>query len=108
MITTPSMFRSTQGVLRPALFRSLFTRTPPPRTPIRTGLYATVFVLSAGLFTIYYLDARSAIHRYVFAPLLRYTLDAETGHKVAVQVLKSGLGPRDPVEDDARLKSEVS
>ncbi|KAJ7504444.1 Dihydroorotate dehydrogenase-domain-containing protein [Mycena galericulata] len=101
------MLRSTQGVLRPVLARSLFTRTSPPRTPIRTGLYGTVFVLSAGLFAIYYLDARSAIHRYVFAPLLRYALDAETGHKVAVQVLKSGLGPRDPVEDDARLKSEL-
>jgi dihydroorotate dehydrogenase len=65
-------------------------------------------VSSAGLFAIYYLDARSAIHRYVFAPLLRYTLDAETSHKLAVQVLKSGLGPRDPLRDDARLKSEVS
>ncbi|KAJ7720588.1 Dihydroorotate dehydrogenase-domain-containing protein [Mycena maculata] len=101
------MLRRTQGVIRPAFARSLFTRTPVPRTPIRTGLYSTVFVLSAGLFAIYYLDARSAIHRYVFTPLLRHTLDAETGHKVAVQVLKSGLGPRDPVEDDARLKSEL-
>ncbi|KAJ7606189.1 hypothetical protein DFH06DRAFT_1287167 [Mycena polygramma] len=78
-----------------------------PRTPVRNAIYGTVFVLSAGLFAIYYFDTRSAIHRYVFAPLLRYTLDAETGHKVAVQVLKSGLGPRDPVQDDARLKSEL-
>ncbi|KAJ7115904.1 Dihydroorotate dehydrogenase-domain-containing protein [Mycena epipterygia] len=101
------MLRCNQSAIRSALARSLFTRASAPRTPIRTGLYGTVFVLSAGLFTIYYLDARSAIHRYVFAPLLRYTLDAETGHKVAVQVLKSGLGPRDPVEDDTRLKSEL-
>ncbi|KAJ7155465.1 Dihydroorotate dehydrogenase-domain-containing protein [Mycena crocata] len=101
------MLRSNQGAFRSALARSLFTRPPPPRTPIRTGIYSTVFVLSAGLFTIYYLDARSAIHRYVFTPLLRHTLDAETGHKVAVQVLKSGLGPRDPVEDDTRLRSEL-
>ncbi|KAJ6591635.1 Dihydroorotate dehydrogenase-domain-containing protein [Mycena vulgaris] len=100
------MLRRNQGV-RSALARGLFIRAPAPRTPIRTGLYGTVFVLSVGLFTIYYLDARSAIHRYVFAPLLRYTLDAETGHKVAVQVLKSGLGPRDPVKDDTRLKSEL-
>ncbi|KAJ6581436.1 hypothetical protein B0H19DRAFT_1115172 [Mycena capillaripes] len=100
------MFRN-QRVLRPALARTVFTRASAPRTPIRTGLYGSVFVLSAGLFAIYYLDARSAIHRYVFAPLLRYTLDAETGHKVAVQVLKSGLGPRDPVQDDVRLKSEL-
>ncbi|KAJ7668368.1 Dihydroorotate dehydrogenase-domain-containing protein [Mycena rosella] len=101
------MLRRNQGVLRSALARGLFTRAPSPRTPIRTGLYGTVFVLSAGLFTIYYLDARSAIHRYFFPPLLRYALDAETGHKFAVQVLKSGLGPRDPVEDDTRLKTQL-
>jgi dihydroorotate dehydrogenase len=102
------MFRN-QRVARSALARGLFTRAPPaPRTPIKSGLYGTVFALSAGLFAIYYFDARSAIHRYVFTPLLRYTLDAETGHKVAVQILKSGLGPRDPVQDDVRLKSEVS
>ncbi|KAJ6518744.1 hypothetical protein C8R45DRAFT_884836 [Mycena sanguinolenta] len=99
------MFRH-QRVFRPALGRGLFTRAPAPRTPIRNALYGTVFVLSTGLFAIYYFDARSAIHRYVIPPLLRHTLDAETGHKVAVKVLKSGLGPRDPVQDDARLKSE--
>jgi dihydroorotate dehydrogenase len=102
------MFRH-QRVFRAAAGRGLFTRAPPaPRTPIRSALYGTVFVLSTGLFAIYYLDVRSAIHRYVIPPLLRHTLDAETGHKVAVKVLKSGLGPRDPVQDDARLKSEVS
>ncbi|KAJ7760501.1 hypothetical protein B0H16DRAFT_1532499 [Mycena metata] len=97
------------ALFRSALARGLFTRSaPPPRsTPIRNAIYGTVFVLSAGLFTIYYLDARSGIHRYVFAPLLRHTLDAETGHRVAVQVLRRGLGPRDPVEDDVRLKSEL-
>jgi dihydroorotate dehydrogenase len=101
------MLGRNQSVLRSALARGLFTRAPIPRTPVRTALYGTVFVLSTGLFTLYYLDSRSAIHRYIFSPLLRYTLDAETGHKVAVQVLKSGLGPRDLIEDDLRLKSEV-
>ncbi|KAJ7334078.1 hypothetical protein DFH08DRAFT_880100 [Mycena albidolilacea] len=101
------MFRH-QRVFRAAAGRGLFTRAPPaPRTPIRSALYGTVFVLSTGLFAIYYLDVRSAIHRYVIPPLLRHTLDAETGHKIAVKVLKSGLGPRDPVQDDARLKSEL-
>ena len=64
-------------------------------------------MLSTGLFAVYYFDARSAIHRYLLTPVLRYTLDAETGHKVAVKVLRSGLGPRDPVPDDEKLKSEV-
>ena len=89
--------------------RTLFTssKSAPPRSPALTGAYRTVFVLSAGLFAVYYFDARSALHRYVLTPVLRYTLDAETGHKVAVKVLRSGLGPRDPMSDDERLKSEV-
>jgi len=89
--------------------RSLFglNRSAPSRSPILTGFYRTVFVLSSGLFAVYYFDARSAIHRYFLTPVLRYALDAETGHKVAVRVLRSGLGPRDPVPDDEKLKSEV-
>ena len=86
--------------------RHLFTQSTP--TPIRTGLYTTAFVLSAGVFAVYYLDARSALHRYILMPILRNTFDAETGHKIAVKVLKSGLAPRDPVGDDERLKSQVN
>lgn len=88
--------------------RHLFTQsTPTKRTPIRTGLYTTAFVLSAGLFAVYYLDARSALHRYILTPILRNAFDVETGHKIAVKALKSGLAPRDPVGDDERLKSQV-
>lgn len=89
--------------------RALFTRTGnnTPRSPIRTGIYLTVFTLSAGLCAVYYFDARSALHRYILTPTLRKVLDAETGHKVAVKMLRSGLGPRDPVTDDIRLKCSV-
>lgn len=89
--------------------RAIFTTNTvaPPRSHFFTGFYRTAFVLSAGLFAVYYFDARSAIHRYFLTPLLRYTLDAETGHKVAVKVLRSGLGPRDPLSDNERLASEV-
>ncbi|KAF7309757.1 Dihydroorotate dehydrogenase [Mycena indigotica] len=93
--------------LRPGFARHASTRAPSPSSPIRNGVYGTVLVVSAGLFTIYYLDARSAIHRYVFTPLLRNAFDAETGHKLAVRILKTGLAPRDPVVDDARLKSSL-
>jgi hypothetical protein len=88
--------------------RNLFTKTTTPaRSPLRTGLYATIFTLSTGLFAVYYFDARSSLHRYFITPILRYGLDAETGHKVAVKVLRSGLGPRDPLTDDERLRSQV-
>ncbi|KAG6891211.1 hypothetical protein C0995_008463 [Termitomyces sp. Mi166 len=92
------------AVRLPSRSRSL--STPSPRPAVRTGIYATAFVVSTGLFAVYYFDARSALHRYILTPALRHTLDAELGHKVAVKVLKSGFGPRDPCPDDPRLKSE--
>lgn len=90
--------------------RQLFTNSAPAaqRTPLRTGVYAAAFVVSTGLFTVYYFDSRSALHRYVVTPLVRNLFDAETGHKFAVKTLRSGLAPRDVVTDDARLKTEVN
>lgn len=79
----------------------------PTSNPWRTGAYAGLFVVSAGVFAVYYFDARSAMHRYILTPVLRNMFDPETGHKVAVKVLRTGLGPKDPVLDDARLKFEV-
>jgi dihydroorotate dehydrogenase len=66
-----------------------------------------VFAVSAGVFAVYYFDARSAMHRYVLTPVLRNLFDAETGHKIAVKVLRTGFSPKDPVVDDARLKFKV-
>jgi len=74
---------------------------------LKTSAYTTVFAFSAGIFAVYYFDARSALHRYVLTPALRNLFDAETGHKLAVKTLQTGLGPKDPVADDPRLKSEV-
>ena len=73
----------------------------------RTALYASVFVVSTGLFAVYYLDCRAALHKYVVTPVIRHTLDPEAGHKLAVRVLSAGLAPRDPVPDDEVLKVEV-
>ena len=88
--------------------RSLFTPSAPvKRTPVRTVVYTTAFVLSAGLFAVYYSDARSALHRYVVTPILRHAFDPETGHKIAIKVLKSGLAPRDLTHDDKVLNCQV-
>lgn len=87
--------------------RTLGTASAPARSPLRTGLYAAALTVSTGVFLVYYFDARSALHRYVVTPAIRNFLDAETGQKVAVKVLRSGLGPRDPVLDDEVLKAEV-
>lgn len=93
------------GVFRaPSRFASTSAR---PSNPVRTGLYTTLFVVSTGLFAVYYFDSRSAVHRYVLTPLLRHLVDAETGHKLAVKVLRSGLGPKDTQSDDEVLGFEV-
>ena len=96
------------SLTRPHLARSLFTASAPiKRTPVRTAVYTTAFILSAGLFAVYYSDARSALHRYVLTPFLRNAFDPETGHKIAVKILKSGLAPRDFTQDDKVLNCQV-
>lgn len=87
--------------------RALSTASTPTRNPISTGLYAAALTATTGLFLVYYFDARSALHRYVVTPAIRNVLDAEAGQKVAVKALRSGLGPRDVVVDDAALKTEL-
>ena len=96
-------------LLRARATRQLFTKShpPAPRSPLRTGVYTAAFVVSAGLFTVYYFDARSALHRFVLTPLIRTLFDAETGHKLAVKALRSGLAPRDIVSDDERLRTAL-
>ncbi|KAM5544300.1 hypothetical protein V8D89_001960 [Ganoderma adspersum] len=79
----------------------------PARSLGRTTAYASLFVLSTGLFAVYYFDCRAALHKYVVTPIIRHTLDPEAGHKLAVRVLSSGLAPRDPVPDDEILKVEL-
>lgn len=113
-LTMSMLTRCVPSRLAPYVLRRIHTTRPVfeettamRRSPARSGLYATAFVLSTGLLVAYYFDARSALHRYFLTPLLRHALDAETGHKVAVKVLKSGLGPRDPLPDDQRLEFKV-
>ena len=78
-----------------------------PLTPIRRVVSASIALVSGTLFIVYYLDSQSAIHRYVLTPLLRNAVDAETSHKIAVKVLKSGLAPKDMRKDDGVLETEV-
>ena len=74
---------------------------------VRRTLYAATFAASAGLFAVYYLDARSALHEHIVNPILRNALDAETAHKLALKVLRSGFAPKDPLADDDRLAVHV-
>lgn len=68
----------------------------------------TIALVTGGvLLTTYYLDSRSAIHRYVIPPLLRAATDPETAHLIAVKALALGVAPRDMLEDDQSLQAEL-
>lgn len=95
------------SLVRMPVQRKMSSSATSASNSVRNGVYATVFVVSTGLFAAYYFDCRSAIHRYVFTPIVRHTLDPETGHKLAVKVLRSGLSPRDLQEDDETLGLNV-
>ncbi|KAI0351925.1 dihydroorotate dehydrogenase [Trametes cingulata] len=79
----------------------------PARSYARTAAYASVLVVSTGLFAVYYFDCRAALHKYIVTPVIRYTLDPEAGHRLAVRVLASGLAPSDQLPDDDVLKVEL-
>lgn len=82
--------------------------TAPPKFNTLRNTVGLVTLVGAGTFlTAYYLDTRSAIHRYVVPPLLRATLDSEDAHRFAVRALGLGLGPRDAVKDDESLATEL-
>ncbi|KAL1710884.1 Dihydroorotate dehydrogenase-domain-containing protein [Schizophyllum commune] len=96
------------GARQYAFARHASTQAAPASNALRTGAYATAIALGAGLFGVYYFDARSSIHQYVIPPLVRTLFDPETGHKLAVQGLRLGLGPKDREPDDERLAVEAS
>ncbi|KAK2459703.1 hypothetical protein APHAL10511_008348 [Amanita phalloides] len=77
------------------------------RSPVRNFIYGSAFTASVGLLTVYYLDARSAIHEYLLTPILRTTLDPETAHKFSLKVLRSGLAPKDHLPDHNRLAVQL-
>ena len=88
--------------------RSLFSRAPPsPLTRVRQLTYLLLTLAGGTLAVAYYLDSRSAIHRWVAIPILKATTDPETAQKLAIKMLESGLAPRDLGTDDPVLKTEL-
>lgn len=60
----------------------------------RALLYAAGLV-GASTAYLYAADARSAVHQYLFCPLIRQvTPDAEEGHRFGIWLLKWGLAPK--------------
>lgn len=56
-------------------------------------------LVGASAFTYYAFDARAGFHEYVLCPVLRATLDAETAHKLGIELMKYGVAPKLRGED---------
>lgn len=87
--------------------RNASTSSTQAPNALRRYLSLGVFVAGGTAFTLYYLDSRSALHRYGVMPLIRSGMDPEAGHKFAVKALASGFAPRDMAKDDEALVVEV-
>lgn len=85
------------------------------KLPLKSGFNGGKFILytagaiGGGFAGLYLLNSRSAIHEYLFCPLIRLvTPDAETGHQLGVFFLKWGLAPKLLFDkDDEVLKVNV-
>lgn len=75
---------------------------------MRSLVTVTLLGFAATFGVAYHLDSRSAIHRWIAIPVLQAVTDPETAQKLAVKLLSLGVMPRDMVEDDALLETEVS
>ncbi|KAJ1018933.1 hypothetical protein NDA16_004736 [Ustilago loliicola] len=88
--------------------RTLFTRAPPtPLARTKQFIYLVLALAAGTLGVVYYADSRSAIHRWIAIPALKAFADPESAQKLAIKMLETGLAPRDMVDDDAILETEL-
>lgn len=94
--------------LRPG-FKRAIPKTNRPILQASLLPRSILFIAGASAATaagIYVFDARAGIHEYVFCPLIRLFTDAETGHKLGIELMKYGLSPR-LTGDDRKLEDEL-
>jgi len=75
-------------------FKPVQTGVPILKSSIAPRLYLVGGLIGGSIGAYYMLDARSAVHEYVFCPLIRTFTDAEEGHRLGVNLLKYGLTPK--------------
>lgn len=78
--------------------RTLFTSRKTP-TPVRNFFINTALLVGIGAGVYYATDARSAFLRYIVVPTIRWTMDAETAHRLAIDLMKAGISPVDRSKD---------
>lgn len=64
-------------------------------------------ILAGAAFGVYCMDSRAGVHRWIFPRVMEWCTDPETGAKLSIKLLKMGLAPRDCVEDDPVLRTEL-
>ncbi|KAK9455536.1 Dihydroorotate dehydrogenase-domain-containing protein [Dipodascopsis uninucleata] len=87
--------------------RTFFTKKKA--APVRNFAINTILIVGLAAGAYYATDSRSAIHRYFIVPLLRWTTDAETAHRFAIEAMKAGVYPvdRSDKQTDPALEVEV-
>lgn len=99
--------RAVRRVPRLARAASTSSAAASGASGLRTAVTAASLAAVGVIGTVYYLDSRAAVHRYIITPSIRILLDPETSHRVAVKALASGLGPKDMGVDEPELVTEV-
>ncbi|KAK7207848.1 Dihydroorotate dehydrogenase-domain-containing protein [Myxozyma melibiosi] len=87
--------------------RTLFTRRKALASPVRNFLIGTSLLVGLGVGAYYVTDARSAALRYVVVPAIRWSTDAETAHRLAIDLMKAGISPVDRSDDAVDPDLEV-
>jgi dihydroorotate dehydrogenase len=75
-------------------FKPIQTGVPMLKSSMAPRLYLVGGLIGGSIGAYYMLDARSAVHEYVFCPLIRTFTDAEDGHRLGIKLLKYGLTPK--------------
>ncbi|WRT63988.1 dihydroorotate dehydrogenase (fumarate) [Kwoniella shivajii] len=95
-------------IIRPTSIPSVRHASTTTSGP-RRFLSSTLFVAGGVLLIAYYYDSRSLLHEHVVMPVVRFGLDPEEGHKLAVRILSwdKWARPRDMGVDAKELQAEL-
>lgn len=86
-----------------------YTTAPPPTRRLSSALRTSLYAAGTLALVAYYYDSRSALHEHVLMPAVRAVTDAETSHKLAVELLSLGAWarPRDKGTDGEVVRAEM-
>lgn len=93
-----------------ALNKASLRRFSSQKTPLKSSFGGLFSVIGCGILTYYVFNAKSSVHEYVFAPLIRNVMDAEESHNFVIKLMSYGLFPRlyrDIEDPEGLLKTDI-